>query len=84
MRLRLFNPQPFAITVTSLSGEPTGTNHAGCPPEVVEVDPLEGQVSIPRNHGIRQPVVVRLDADAPDACQLAKFAIDFTGTAVDG
>jgi hypothetical protein len=84
MPLRLYNPQPYDITVTSLSGEPTRANRSGCPPDMVEIDPLESQVSIPGKSWIPHALVVRLAAEAPDACQRAKFTIEFTGTAVDG
>lgn len=75
------NPHSFPIRVTSVSADvlPAGP---GCSGAVLDVGEYDDGVVVPASSSTTVPLLVTMDADAPDACQGAAWPLRFTGTAV--
>jgi hypothetical protein len=86
MRVLVHNPYPFAIRVTSISAEATSTDRPGCDGSELHLEPFYGELNIlaGARARARHRMAVRMDPEAPDACQGATFTISYRGTAVEG
>lgn len=79
--VRITNPQPFWIRVTSVAVRARDAG-PGCPASMLELRDLHTVVNIPPGATGRLPLEIRMDAGAPDACQGASWTLEFTGSAV--
>jgi hypothetical protein len=83
------NPNPFAVTVTSITwGTPTSNNTTSCPSSNISIDasaPTAVSISIPANQtsgpAYQVPGVLDLAHSAPNGCQGVSFNTPMTITA---
>lgn len=82
LRLRITNPNAWAIRVLSLSVTPTGSNRPGCDASWIKTRKLLG-LSLRVAAGGRNAamVPVRVSADPPDMCRDARWPLRFSGRA---
>ena len=83
LTLKVTNPEPWAIVVTSISTQVGGAS-SGCPSGYLSVGPFSGHLKIPpRSWGSLQ-VLAQLNHAAPDACQGVVFPLSYLGKAARG
>jgi hypothetical protein len=81
LSLRIANPHPFDVTVSSLRVEVRDPG-GGCPAATLSVDEPPVGTVLPRRSTATVPVMIRMPTTAPDACQGAAFPLEYTVTAV--
>jgi hypothetical protein len=79
--VRITNPQPFWIRVTSVAVRARDAG-PGCPASMLDLRDSQAAVNIPPGATGRLPLGIRMDPGAPDACQGASWTLEFTGSAV--
>ena len=80
LMLRVTNPQPFAIVVTSIATT-AGSPNPGCLASYLTVAGFSGQLTVAAQSSGQISVPVTLSHAAPNACQGASFPLTYTGSA---
>ncbi|MDQ4094713.1 MAG: hypothetical protein M3174_00685 [Actinomycetota bacterium] len=82
LRLRLTNPHPYTIKVTSLSVRASTSSKPGCVANVLEVARKKKvSVRVPARGRATTLYPIRLKPTAPSACQSARWPLKFQGEA---
>jgi hypothetical protein len=76
--LTVSNPQPFALTVTSITTKVKDAS-AGCRAVNLSVSVFAGGLRTPAHGSATTSVQVSLAPGAPDACSGADFPLVFSG-----
>lgn len=80
LRIAVRNRNAFPLRVTTISVRVRGT--AACPASNLLVRNFRGRVLVRPRATRRVAVLITLRADAPDACQGARFRLTYRGKAV--
>jgi hypothetical protein len=88
--ISVYNPNNFAISVTSIAGsvgQPTTISGVAvpastCASSTVRVDTLSTPLTIDANSTVQTSLTVRMSNDAPNGCKNLKFPLTYSGTAV--
>jgi hypothetical protein len=80
--VRVTNPQPFTIRVTSVA---TAVDSAdpSCPGSMLDIGGVRAPVDVPSGATGTVPIAVHMDGNAPESCQGVTFTLDFVATATD-
>jgi hypothetical protein len=78
--LKVTNPYPFAIVVTSLATT-VGAAGVGCGGGYLAVPAFSGQMTVLGSGSAHVSVTVKLAHSAPNACQGRVFPLKFSGVA---
>ena len=82
LRLRIKNPNTFAIRVSSLSVRPKTSDKPGCDARwLTAVKTKKFSLKVAPRRGAVTTYPIGLSKNAPDACQGASWPLRFTGTA---
>ena len=82
LRVRITNPNTWAIRVRSLSVTASDSNRPGCDASWIKAPKLLGlslKVAAGGSNVVMVPV--RMSADSPDACRAARWPLRFSGRA---
>ncbi len=80
LSLDVYNPQRFAIVVTSITTS-VGRPRAGCAGSNMTVAAFSGALRVPSHSSVHVSVAVTLERAAPNACQGALFPFAYSGQA---
>lgn len=80
LEARVTNPHPFSIVVTSVTAVAADAR-ASCPASMLEIEGTAEPVEVPARETAVVLLAVRMDRDAPDACQGATWPLTFRGQA---
>lgn len=83
LRLRIGDPAPFAILVRKVTVTVRDANTA-CSHRNVRVTSYTGSLRVPARGSSSLRLAIRLLPSAPDACQGARFPLEFHGRAERG
>ena len=82
IRLRITNPNSFPIRVRSLSVEAGSSNRSGCEARWIKLQKtLYLSLKVRKEGRASVPYPVQLSQSAPNACQAARWPLQFTGSA---
>jgi hypothetical protein len=76
--LSVYNPNPFQITVTSISAAVTSPA-AGCAASNLAVTAFSGHLIVPGGHIVHTTVAAKMAHSAPNQCQGVVFTLNYTG-----
>lgn len=80
LRLRIGDPAPFAILVREVTVTVRNAN-PGCPHRYARVASYSGSLRVPAHGSSALRLAITLLPSAPNACQGARFPLDFHGRA---
>jgi hypothetical protein len=82
MRLRVRNPNPFAIRVTRIRSTVQSASGSTCPAKSMRIKPFKGSRRVPAAGTARVKVRVLMRVRAPETCAGQRYRLSYQGRAI--